>query len=101
MFVEILKLKCLKKIMKYTFIAIVFYTNLGHGNLLMDKTKDSSHDVPVKCEQTNKRVAELLKSMTLQISEMKQAYHICKEDLDKNKSVLVRRAVSESPKFNP
>ena len=56
----------------------------------MDKTKDSSHDVPVKCEQTNKRVAELLKSMTLQISEMKQAYHICKEDLDKNKSVLVR-----------
>ena len=90
MFLENLRIKYLSKIVKYNFIANEFYSNLGHGNLLMDKTKDSSHDVPVKCEQTNKRVAELLKSMALQISEMKQAYQICKEDLDKNKSVLVR-----------
>jgi len=53
---------------------------LGGGNLLYEKTKEDTHNIPKKCEDTNQVVAEILKSMKELLLILREAYSICNQD---------------------
>lgn len=76
---------------------------LGQGNLLYDKStgKDPS-TVPEKCENTNKRVEELITSMKGHLKVIRQAYQHCQDQRTLNGHKMLKLDDLLSPDFkNP